>query len=763
MALKIFNKSNVIENKEEIELDKKSLEKAYDLYKGINYSNYTSFIDKSMELVRSANYEKGILERTIARSRKNYKSFSGLINRYGPSIPNYDRITPKKKINLEYDETKLLLAKYDVITKKVLEIKNEIEIRCKALDMFVEEEKDKWKKENEMVLSQQEKIHDFSRNIENICSNIIDTIKKTNVAKNKKKYISFVDRKLEKKDKSTYISFGEVSASSLGYFTHFHLSRELREYLLNELEKVVYKMEGETYKKEYTYKKEDGGNITKEDISRELKYCVKDDISYEYNWKFFTYHAPKEVLDDIYKVFADVYHKREIYRKEHFNDYIKYINTMNELIDRYENTPPTEWDMDYLYKEVYELGANISDYLRFFCNYGGICSYDDENTLDERIEYELRKRYYALSFLYGSIYGCEDTKYLIDKSKRDCDPYGMYGHEIYSYNFRYMEYLISQVEKKYDVSFPMEYNKNGKIRNLRNEYYQSCRFEAIGDRDYNPCPGYQIVERSTLFRKNLEMAKDLLLLLNGKEDFIDIYINVDNKFNLVDYIKKYVKFINIESFRPNHLEKEYSNNVYSLRNVNESVSLEEIYYIIKYLILSDKEFELECENDVNVYINRCEKEKKYCKEHINFLMQIEKKKIDYNYDSRILVIPKSIRLDIEDVLRLKYRKNNDNYNPIALYISTYDQLKELNDNYHVRKSNNKEEINYTRYDFNDLFKYIFIDEELYNEIMNKHLNIINDINTKLRVISKINHYSELSKHLDNELEKDNGKTLVKSN
>ena len=82
---------------------------------------------------------------------------------------------------------------------------------------------------------------------------------------------------------------------------------------------------------------------------------------------------------------------------------------------------------------------------------------------------------------------------------------------------------------------------------------------------------------------------------------------------------------------------------------------------------------------------------------------------------------------------------------MALYISTYDQLIELNNNYNS--------LNYK-------FRYIFINEKL---LLKDNIVLVKELRDKIRFTEEINHYDEISKYLDNVLEKeDKGNKLVKS-
>jgi hypothetical protein len=162
----------------------------------------------------------------------------------------------------------------------------------------------------------------------------------------------------------------------------------------------------------------------------------------------------------------------------------------------------------------------------------------------------------------------------------------------------------------------------------------------------------------------------------------------------------------------------------------------------------------------NVYYKSDYEIGEFCIERAtNILMKLQKTIIENKYDSRILVIPKNIKFDSLNVTHLKGLKKTDNYNPFALYVSTYSQLEKINRFYYPVRVDETEKLT----NLNNLFDYILIDEETYNKVLNEELVLIDDIKERLRVIPKINSYSEISNYLDIELEKDsNNKKLVKS-
>ncbi len=693
-------------------------EEVNELFKTINSNNYNSFVDETLSLIEREEDDYNIINNAIIR----YDKESCL---YPNSFWFWPSPTHDVKIACIYNKSNIFFTIYKTLMEEIHEIRKEVNIRYKAFSMFVEEEKNISKK-SDYLLSYQDKIKSLSDIIDHKYSNIIMNLKKSKILKERKRQFSNVEKLLNEKDHNTHINVARALDISLGCFECYNIPRELKVDLYKELENVIYKIEGEKYCKDYIGGYYEGQIITKETIKSHFEHSFTDNIMVDSKWKWLTFHCSNEVLNEITKILVDIIIKRDRYRKEHFHDYKNYIEQMDVLIDKYNNTILTEWNLDELEKEITELCQNIGDYLRIFgegCVGNG--SFHDEEEVDKKIINEINKRFFTLTFFYGLIYGENKVRILLEELNDDIHPYGFHYYDGYDYYDKYIKELKKQVEEKYHIKFSV-------------------------DTTY--------IDEDVIYNRNLEISREFMLLLEGKEDHCaDIYFKKDKEVNLNDFIDECVKFNNLSTSYT--YEKMTNPGVYNVSYIEE-LSLEEIYYIIKYLILSNGEFEFKWVPMTNVYYKSDYEIGEFCIERAtNILMKLQKTIIENKYDSRILVIPKNIKFDSLNVTHLKGLKKTDNYNPFALYVSTYSQLEKINRFYYPVRVDETEKLT----NLNNLFDYILIDEETYNKVLNEELVLIDDIKERLRVIPKINSYSEISNYLDIELEKDsNNKKLVKS-
>ena len=247
----------------------------------------------------------------------------------------------------------------------------------------------------------------------------------------------------------------------------------------------------------------------------------------------------------------------------------------------------------------------------------------------------LYKKFYNITFFYSVLSGYEDTKNLIEKASSTVSPYGFHYYEAGDFYFLHVDSLIKQLEKKYNVDFPMKYDL--KRKDIHEWLYHDHHYVNLDNSGYEY---YQLFELIKLYELNIEMVKNFILLLNDREECLDIYFKRSKEYSLTNFIDSCVHFLRSSSdsiFDYRYLDR--NNPVYELGYINGEISLEEIYYIIKYLILSDDEFELSWSEVDNIY-NKCNDKKLDCPPYYNFLIRIKQKMIENNYDSRILVVPK---------------------------------------------------------------------------------------------------------------------------
>ena len=704
------------------ELDSDDLKRVNDFYHTLTLKNCGLFVNDCFNLIKKADDEYNILENTIGRYNRFYNSYPKSYSKLGETRYSIEEITGDLIRVYNYSYTLLSNLEYERIMNNLYDVKRKLIIRKEALKKFVEEEKEECKKISNLILMQ-DKVENLTKDIDSIIHDAIQIIKEKSPYNRKQKVIPIVSKKLDEKDNSIYINISKLLHHELDHLIRYNLPRELRFKLLDDIKKIMYCVEGKHYKEEYCYNKYGGKEITKKDIDYHFNYNSNDTISPDWGW--LTYHISKEEMMVIYKLIADYYYKREVYRKRHFNDYKIHSRLMNKTIKTYECALPSEWDSEYLSQKTREITNSLGEYLRVF-EENGLGIFRHEKFLSHNIVNKLYSEYYHLSFIYASIYGDKAHEKMIDESTKDC-PYHISDSRSSHYHYYLMKELVEKVEAKYNVVFSIDYGNYAKNKDYWSSVYRHEFLPSSNEPD-----DYKKWAHYIYFIQNQPLAKDLLMLLHGKDDFLNFYFENEKKYNLNDYIKN--QFNTTCEFDFNH--------------INKPISLEELFYILK-IIKWDNDFQLVCNDCYNFGLNGYEGETICNEDHTNFLMLIAQKKIDRKYNPRILVIPESVSLRYYNIKYISYDLSNTK----AIYISNYDQFTEL-------YSENNMIHNFEKIIINEnLYNDIFSNKNLYNLLLNQNSELID----KIIVIPEIKHYSDISKYLDDELEKKNNrKRLVKS-
>ncbi len=413
----------------------KSDKRVDELYNEITSDNYESFIKESFNIAKKAPIELDILKSTISRYDYMTRDYFKRKTKYG-----FEVITTENIRVHGYSYAYLSNLEYEMIIRELYDIKNELIIRREALNKFVEKEMKTCKKIDKLT-SAKEILDALVLKVSASILNATIIIKDKNPLKDKQALLPIIDNKLDKNNNETYIEVAKRLESELTLLTEYHLPRELRLYLYKELEKIMYNIEGKHYRKEYYHDIYEGQELTKKEIKARFKYST--DASNRNDWGWITYHVSVEDMKRIYKIVADCYHKRELYRIEHFNDYEKYIESMNEVIDKYSSCLPTQWDMDEFNEKFEEFTRNVGDYLKFYV--GGHKFNHEKVQSDEDLNVVYNK-YYFLTLIYASVYGDEKLDWKMRKLSEDCE-FALPHHKTYDYHYYIMEWLISEVEK----------------------------------------------------------------------------------------------------------------------------------------------------------------------------------------------------------------------------------------------------------------------------------------------------------------------------
>lgn len=718
------------------ELDKKSKQIISDYYNKLNVYNYESLVKFSYDLVKKVDVERDVLINTMTRYRE--------ITRFYRER-KFQRDEPLYSKAYEYHYAMLSKEEYKVIVDEIVNTRKEVTLRYKALEMFIEKEKrdaknlfnrDKRliaKRELNGLINEQERLLTFITCIDQVCAAVFNTIN-TNIILNAKQDDLFeAESNLDRDRAKVYTSVG-IAFSRTMEDLRFRFPSELKEWYLNELYNLLTKeLTGKVLPSKFEFY--DGYSFNNEQIEKNM---VEAFIHGTDRWDWLVYTAPKDLLDKVYNLLAKAHHKREVYLREHYHDYDKFMKEMDDLINMYEAMPIDDWDKDYLGERLDYFALNIREYIIIFYE----CQFDHENKISEDIIHELKKKLYKVGFLNEAVNGRESS---VDKILSPTKIHKWHGYNFYYptqlfYNSAdYFYELLTKVEKKYYATFPLNY-KYPKIeiemykKKVRDEYYfKSKSIKGI--------------------------VHDLYYLLEGKTDFITIAYKASKKEDLYKYIcstDSAADYSRTQCLAPGYgyihyrapFNKENDHTfTYDLDKVNNFVSLEEMFYLTKYI--SPGAFELYyplpiSENFYQIYPDH---QIESNTEFVNFLARVKIRVLKNKYDNRINVVPRSIIFDEDNISKIKKIQDLGHENAIALYVSTYNQFEFL---YKLCRKRKKEEYNTFMF-FGPFYEYILVDEDVY-----KKLNGVDYSTDTFKVIPvpKVNHYYELSKYLDMELNKE---------
>ena len=486
------------------ELDKKSKDIVLNYYKKINVYNYESLVKFSYDLVKKVDVERDVLINTMTRYREITKFFRE--RKFRRDEPFYSKAC-------DYHYAMLSKEEYKVIVDEIVNTRKEVTLRYKALAMFIEKEKkdaknpfnrDKRliaKRELNGLINEQERLLTFITCIDQVCTAVFNTIN-NNIILNQKQNV-ILDNNLD--DYEMYYNIHTAFSEELKKIRKYYPG-EIKEWFLNEL----YNMLVKEYKDKpinssvgfYCLKKFDAGYI--EDAIKRSFIERTDD------WEWLIYTAPRNVLDKVYALLAKASYKTDIYLREHFYDYEKIYKEMDELINIYKSTNVVDWDKDYLKERLDYFSRCVTEYISLYGKKSGF----PKKRIDSDKEDELEKKLEEVGFLHEVIFGHELTcnsfykPNMVHNWKGNKFSYiAQDTQQLYYSGCNYFNELLINIEKKYNVSFPMiEY-----FSYVNKLYNESCRYST-------------------------NIFYNLYQLLNGDTDFINIYYKSTKEEKIYKYM-----------------------------------------------------------------------------------------------------------------------------------------------------------------------------------------------------------------------------------
>ena len=706
-------------------LSKEEKEKVLDFYNKLISDDDINLVKYSNDLLEKANTEREMLLRAMSRYEEQYRFLE----------EKYKKEQQVPSIEI-YHLGKLSSLEYSIIEKKIINIRRELELKLVALDMYIKkEEKRKYDflgifskaerirylTDKNKLLSERERLLTSIKIDENIL-----TIIRKDIRDNQRLTLFYeLLNELQKDDDTTLLR--NCIDQSLYRFSQKSLYT-FKEEFEDEVEtEVGYKMEGYSIPiKEYEYVcgeqnhlyaifRETNGIINEELIKYifETVRISEKDLSGEFikikgisKWKDFISVVPDEFLDKIYEIVAKYSHKRDLYVYEHRNDYKEYLQDIKGLIDKCELTSIDEWDSDILREKVKNYTQIIKKYLNIYGNDRSSCfsePYDEK--ISPPMEEQLKKNYFKLLFLYTISNGYDDSIFEIFSHSYYSDRATLNIVQIYDEFSNLLNELLIDVYNKYKVmpNFDTKcYDKKELINKIKN---------IVGDADF-------------LYR-----------VLNGNYDDTELYVSdrgldyTPNDYGskllavcLNDGIsKKSIKIYNI-----------YENKTISIED--KPISIEDLYYIFNIAGI-----------DKTKLFEQIDKNSSITKAYIDLLAKIKWNKIDNENDDRIFVIPKQVKIHEGEVFTsLKYLDLNDNN--IAIYATTNEQIHELYWTICSEPSTN--------------IKYLMMPKSCFNKLKDALYNHLRDY--LIIIVPDDVKYCELSKYLDQELEKEQEQPKVLS-
>ncbi len=728
------------------ELDKESRRIVMDQYRGLTKDNHREkILNYSYDLAQKSYKEIDDLTRAMMKYEAQYEEYRD------------DRKNEKKKemvMATDYHLALLSVAEYNSIIDNVFNIRAELTLRLLALDLFIKKEKIEYKFKG--IISRRQDV-EYRKLLEELeeergrlltlitCNDHIYLAVKHNInakamLEEKQEIFYLVDQKLNNGEKNIQKLVMDKLRTTGEHLTRCIKITGLKEEFEKDLkEKLVPKIKK-------------SNNIDYDDII--------SDMIFSCNWLYFLDKVDFNKIKEVYKLLGVYYHKYEAYRLEHFHDYEKYIEEMEELVKMCETTPPRKWDNKYIYEKTSYYIDEVYGYIRLFDKTNSLDSdllcKDYDASIDEENRKKLVELFYKLSLFNFSVMDKDEDNHNKINQRKYVYPYSTQKsyHEFSDFRLSYIFDLLTRVSEMY--------------RHQMKIGVWDFTIDQIFDKDYNTALK-QIYEKD--LKKQLEslefcstVIKDCLSMINGKPLDTEVGFKA-YRSNICKDLKVYIRTIG-NAYAPSIIRfdvpcESKDNYVFDVIEIKTATD-EEVYYVMK-MFGVDPDKRAMTISDTTVEGN-----------YLKWLQEIQTIELEKRYDSRIMVFPKSIKISFDDMGRafLPQHTESDkvglNSTIENVFVSTKDQFDYVHDicrmqlapEYrtvkkrivHAGESDTYEEPNYKSSTGRNL-KRIFMTEELYKTIKEKDYYDIS-LKAKIVVIPNIEHYSDITKYLNKELEKE---------
>ena len=677
------------------DLSKENQDRVMVYFNEIKYENYETIVKYSDSLLERSNREIDFFVHDLEDSIKDISSIIKEVSKDN----HFKLLLYKEEIKLSIDE----------ITK----IEEEAELRLIALDMYIKKE-EKRKYDFLGIFGKAERLRYLSdkSSLLNERQRLLVTIKLIrqhlqiiyNTLKNNKELLEQMELYFTNSS-----SFNTMYCDSRIVMVHaqelLNLKRLIDKNNCDELEQL--EKNSETYHRMILTRKL--ANISIDEYDK-----IHESLEYQ----------------KVIHLLAKEKRKIKQYAYMHRNDYKTIISEINTIVSKYENMPSNAWNLGELYDSIGNFRKRINEYF-YLCK-----KHLSDNLINEVINSFLNLSYYNY-IKNGKLFSDKKIYPQMEKPKRPVPRKGEINEflipfdikdiidknkEISHYNKLLFD-LLKKIENKYGIKY-------GVLQGLLQEYSKSM--------DVN-------IER----KKNNEIPY-LYDILNENFDIfnLDIIIHWPSNYSY-DYVKKAFSFINKIFCENDNIDNTY------YFCTKPFISIENLFYLLKFL--NSEKYNLADLFMIEIYLNKNEINKNNDSEigirsfKINeILVKSYLKKLERDYDERILVIPPIIEFNslitygYKNILNSVDDELNINNNTIGIYVSNWSQVNMINRALWLNPSQ---------------IKYLFMNEDLFNELRN---NGIGKRNAKIIVVPNEFKYSELSSYLDRELEKESKEEKVLS-
>ena len=159
-------------------------------------------------------------------------------------------------------------------------------------------------------------------------------------------------------------------------------------------------------------------------------------------WRYLFNELPDNLIKELYKILAKYIHKFNIKAYDHRNDYKIYLKEVEDLTNKYLNTPTASWRSNGFY-----VFSSMLQFSTDGCNYSNMC----KAYLTDEIRQQMRTAFARLNWLFviaggNGHYACHSWKYLEEDDAR------ILANETHEYYDQFSEELLKKVEEKFGVN-----------------------------------------------------------------------------------------------------------------------------------------------------------------------------------------------------------------------------------------------------------------------------------------------------------------------